>query len=713
MKKKIIALFLVAMAISASLYAVPAKPGIWKKFKMASGQIVEVQLKGDEYMKYWQDKSGNNYQLTDDELVLADINQLTLQSRSLRQEQRGAYLTQNGILRSPAKSRAPKKVSYKGNKRCLILLAQFANKKFSMADPKAFYTRVANEEGFSEGDFRGSVKDYFRDQSNGQFNLTFDIAGPFTLSNYENYGANNEKGNDKNPRGMVAAVCQNAANEGIDFSPYDWDDDGEVEMVFVIYAGRGEASGGDKNTIWPHKSSLYTPTSYGGKIVSVYACSNEMQTDTKVDGIGTICHEFSHCLGYPDMYDTEYAGYYGMGTWDLMCGGSYNGNSFCPAGYTAYEKWVAGWIEPIELTENTSVTDMETVAKGGNAYKFTNPGFSNEYYIIENRQQEGWDAALASSGILINHIDYDQELWDINMPNTNDTEYNQYEHITIIPADNVKSTSNEKGDAWPYNGNRTLNSKSTPAATTHHANADGTYFMNIGLSDMAIADDKTVSFKFTNYNLSSSQEGYLLHETFDKCQGTGGNDGKFSAALLDRNFANATFAPDVDGWTSSYMKGANQCARFGTSSAIKVQVVSPEIEINGTATVSFKCAPLGSNDLTLSVTSEDAEISNNSILMPQGQWTEYSATIKATGKTKITLATTHAFFLDEVEIKSETSNIYYKTVSSDKASTSTYIYNMQGQEVYKSESTDFRINNIPGHGIFIMKQGNKTKKIIK
>lgn len=714
MNKKTIILFLLSLTATISLHAVPAKPGIWKKLKLANGQEIEVQLKGDEFLKYWQDRSGTNYRLTNDRLVFADMDRLQQQAKTLRNELGGIRLTSKGLMRSPSKGKVPQKVSYKGDKRCLILLAQFANKKFSMDDPKAFYTRVANEEGFNEGDFRGSVKDYFRDQSNGQFNLTFDIAGPYTLSNYENYGGNDDRGNDKNPRGMVSAVCQNAANEGVDFSPYDWDDDGEVEMVFVIYAGRGEASGGDTNTIWPHKSSLYSATAYGGKNVYVYACSNELQTDTKVDGIGTICHEFSHCLGYPDVYDTEYKGFYGMGRWDLMCGGNYNGNSFCPAGYTAYEKWVAGWIEPIELKENTVVTDMQTVANGGNAYKFTNPGFSDEYYIIENRQQEGWDAGLASSGIIVNHINYDQTLWDLNMPNTNDDEYNEYEHITIIPADNMKEQTNEYGDAWPYNGNNTLNSQSTPAATTHHANTDGKYLMNISLSNMAIAEDKTAAFNFTNYNLSASQEGYLLNETFDKCQGTGGNDGQFVAPLLAHNFANAAFSPDVEGWTSSYMKGGDRCARFGTTSAKSVSVTSPTIDIEGSATISFKCAPIGNDNLTLSLSADKGELANNTVTMTNGEWTEFVTTINATGNTRVTWSTSHAFFLDEVAIIQTTSNIG-STTSSDKFINSNIItiYNMQGQEIYKSESSDFSWDKVPAAGIYIIKQGNTTKKFIK
>ena len=713
MRKRLISLAVCLCAV-ASMMAVPAKPGLWKQMKLTDGTIVSVELQGDEFMKYWKDHDGNCYTNTDKGLVPADMEQLRAVSRQLRSEM-NSYVTENSKMSSSRRSKQKSSVSYIGDKRCLILLVQFSDMKFSMEDPKAFYQRVANEKGFNEGDFKGSVADYFSDQSNGKFNLTFDIAGPYTLANYANYGANkdDEAGNDTNPRGMVAAACQNAADEGLDFSPYDWDGDGQVEMVFVIYAGRGEASGGDENTIWPHKYQLATPTLYGGKYVSVYACSNEMQSATKVDGIGTICHEFSHCLGYPDVYDTSYNGFYGMGTWDLMCSGSYNGNSYCPAGYTAYEKWVAGWIDPINLTESTSITGMKPVADGGDAYIFTNPGCSDEYYIIENRQKEGWDASLAASGIIINHVNYDAYLWKINKPNTNDPDYNTFEHITIIPADNLKAKTNEQGDAWPYKGVNTLNTKSTPAAATQHANTDGTYFMNISISNMAIADDNTASFDFVNYNSSSSQEGYLLHETFDKCQGTGGNSDGFVPPTISNTFAAAAFTPDVEGWESTYKKGGSQCARFGKTNATAVTATSPEFEINGEAQVSFKCAPLGESDATLTLSASGAELTNTTISMPAEQWSSGSLTLKGTGKTKLTFTCNHAFFLDEVAIKSNTSNIENTLQDDSSVSPYTFIYNMQGQEIYSGKTADFNTSLLPAHGMYIMKQGNKTVKFAK
>ena len=712
MKRKLISFIILALA-TVSLYAIPAKPGIWKTLKLANGQTIEVQLRGDEFMKFWQDKDGKNYTMTEKGLVTANMENLVQRSKELRASNQGPYLTRGGLVKTNARTNARQKVSYIGKKRCLIILVQFSNKKFSMADPKAFYNRVANEEGFSEGNFRGSVKDYFHAQSNGQFDLTFDIAGPYTLANYEVYGENSKDGGDKNPQGMVAAACQNAVNDGWNLAPYDWDDDGEVDLVFVLYAGRGEATGGDANTIWPHKYNLPMPTAYGDKKVYTYACSNELASDTRIDGIGTICHEFSHCLGFPDAYDTQYKGFYGMGTWDLMCSGSYNGNSYCPAGYSAYEKYAAGWIEPVELTENVEVTGMATVAKGGNAYKFTNPGFSDEYYIIENRQQEGWDAGLAASGIIINHINYDEKIWEINMPNTNDPEYNQFEHITFIPADNSKKENDEKGDAWPYNGVNALGSKTTPAATTQHENTDGKKLMNISISDIAMAEDKTASFKFINYNVASSQDGYIFHESFDKCQGTGGNDGSFVPPMLSHDFATGTFAPDVEGWTCNYQKGGNQCGRFGTTSAANVTLTSPEFELNGEAKLTFKCAPIGKADVTLNLSAENAELDIQSISMKNGQWNEAVVTVKSKGKTKLTFTSSKAFFLDEVYLQSTTTGIGQLITDAKSSSPYTYVYNAEGQQVCKMKTSEFQKNNIPGNGLFILKCGNKTTKIVK
>ena len=651
MKNRLIAFGLGCMA-ALSLHAIPAQKGIWRTLTLQNGTEIKVELCGDEFLSYWQDADGNRYTQTNLGLVPANMQTLSQNAQQMRAL---AYADKAGLTTTASGRRPLKKAaSYKGEKHCLIILVEFADMPFSMSDPNAFYNRVANEEGFNEGDFKGSLTDYFHDQSNGQFKLTFDIAGPYRLSNYADYGKDYDNGgHDRNVQAMISAACSRAYSAGYDFSQYDWDGDGEVDLVYVLYAGQGQATGGDDDTIWPHKSVLTTPFNAGSKVVRTYACSNEIgSTKGKVAGIGTICHEFSHCLGYPDLYDVNYGGLYGMGTWDLMCSGNYNGGGFIPAGYTAYEKMVAGWIDPIVLDDNTSVTGMKPLADGGDAYIFRNPGEENEYYLIENRQKTGWDAGLAASGILINHIDYDSYVWARNYPNTNVSGVNDHERVTIVSADNNRSSSTEAGDPWPYGNKNSLSNTSSPACVTYNNNTTGVKRMNIALTNMAVASDGTASFNFSNFNKGGSQDGFILHETFDKCQGTGGNDDQgFTPPKVALNFAQGEFAPDCQGWEGSYMRGASMCARVGVTSVDQATIVSPEFPVDGTATLKFKAAPYGTDgtNLKLSV-SDGATISQTDFTMTKDQWTDFSATINANGKVRITFVGERRYFLDEIEI---------------------------------------------------------------
>lgn len=700
MKKKL--LFILSMLmVGTAIHAVPAKRGIWKTFTLKTGQTVQVQLCGDEFLHFWEDKDGNRYSYdTSDGLKSANMAQLRTRAQVMRQQACPDNIIKKSLLTGANGSTSLTRASsYMGKKRCLILLAQFSDKKFTMNDPKAFYNRVANEPGFSEGNFKGSVADYFKAQSNGKFEMNFDVMGPYTLGEQAYYGKNEGDQQDVNVQAMISGCLGKAASEGIDFSPYDWDGDGEMEMVFVVYAGRGEATGGDVNTIWPHKGRMTNPVKCGNKTLTNYACSNELSVSNEVDGIGTICHEFSHCFGYPDAYDVNYTGLYGMGTWDLMCQGNYNGNGFTPAGYTAYEKYAAGWITPIELKENTSVSGMKPLAEGGDAYIFKNPNNSDEYYLIENRQKKGWDAGLAGSGIIINHIDYNLKAWNYNTPNSMMSGINDHERITLIPADNIKSDKNEENDPWPYGNKNRLANNTTPACNTYNLNTDGTKLMNIILSDMAIAADGTASFTFQNLNKTASEENYIFQETFDKCLGTGGNDGKGFYTFGNPNqFANSAFSPDKNGWTANVQtfKGGFQCARVGKRGANNITFTSPEIKINGDATLTFKAAPysLSSNKMTVSISNGTVETAT--FKLEPNKWNECSTKITANGRVKITFAS-DAFFIDEVCVAEGSTSGISNIVLSEKQVKA--YYNVLGEK-----------SNVPFEGLNIVTFTDGTAK---
>lgn len=341
--------------------------------------------------------------------------------------------------------------------------------------------------------------------------------GPYTLNHeYAYYGAPLGDSHDVRPCDMVYDACR-LADPDVNFADYDWDGDGYVEQVYVLFAGLGQAAGGDENTIWPHEYKLQYGNNgaYVSKdnnvVVNTYACGPELTLQytpvaymERVDGIGTLCHEFSHCLGYPDLYDTNYGGNFGMGEFDLMDAGSYNGESFCPPNYSAYEKWFAGWITPTVLDKPASVKGMQAQdVKYGQAFVVYNDNNKNEYYLIENRQQNVgiWDKQLPASGMMITHVDYDKNIWESNHVNTivnysGDYAYlnNDHQRLTIFHADNEEGSSadSQAGDLYPFNGNNSLTDTSSPAATIYQ----GGTTMGKPITNITQNEDGSIDFDF-------------------------------------------------------------------------------------------------------------------------------------------------------------------------------------------------------------------------
>lgn len=495
--------------LTAAVYAVPAKPGMTRLLTLTDGTTVKATLVGDEHGHYWLGADGQAYQASEraDAFQLVDKADVTMRAQARR-----SFANQRRI-RHLAPRRVGEVGAITGKKKGLIILVNFSNVAFQSANNNALYQRIANEKNFSYGKFKGSMSDYFYAQSDGQFELTFDVVGPVTVSNTQSYyGSNDSYGDDKHPAEMVIEALKKA-DSTVNFADYDWNGDGEVEQVYVVYAGKGEADGGASTTIWPHEYSLSAANNYGdgsgpqtldGVTIDTYACGAELNGQTgSIAGIGTMCHEFSHCLGYPDFYDTDYSGGQGMGNWDLMDSGSYNGDGYQPAGYTSYERWVAGWKEPIELEVTQSITNMKALTNGGESYVIYNQGHPNEYFLLENRQQSGWDAGIPGAGLLILHVDYDETIWAENKPN--DTPSRQ--RMTWIPADNEYQYTTYQGtkyyseegmanDPFPYGSVNAFNKSTTPAAKFYNKNTDGTYYLDSSVEEITQNADGTISFRF-------------------------------------------------------------------------------------------------------------------------------------------------------------------------------------------------------------------------
>lgn len=496
------------MALMSTLVlAVPAKRGLTKTVKLADGTEVKVELRGDEFCHYWQAEDGRAFAVNTETGIYEKID---VEQKIAKAAQRRNTVNEMRVKRSPAMRVGEKGGAYTGEKKGLIVLVNFTDVKFKPEHTLEFYKRVANEEGFSEFGYRGSVKDYFKDQSYGKFTLDFDVVGPVELNHPVAYygripgaGPNDDNDNIRNIGQMVVDACTEAERQGYDFRQYDWDGDGEVEQVFVLYAGEGEASGGDYTTIWPHEFNLQYAIGkkavIGGVYVDTYACGNEIVASRdgkyKTSGLGTICHEFSHCLGLPDMYDTSYSGNYGMNCWSLMDQGSYNGEQFCPAGYTSYERMFSGWLQPTELKSECEISNMQALVNKDEAYIIYNDAHKDEYFLLENRVKEKWDSEVPGQGLLILHVDYNKTLWLQNAVNSTKTQ-----HCTIIPADNKADVYSARTDPYPYSTNNSLTDDSRPYAKLNNKNTDGSVLMHKPIENIKKSGDGSISFSFRNDN---------------------------------------------------------------------------------------------------------------------------------------------------------------------------------------------------------------------
>ena len=706
---KRILLSISAVLAAIAIQAMPVKPGICRNITLADGTVVKAELVGDEHLTYWRTADGACYRQTPSAGGFSKVELSALQSEyDAVVAQKAAR--EKAILESARTSMPVKKVEgskFQGKKKCLVILANFADTKFKPEHTLDLYKQIINGENYSDETlgFKGSVRDYFKAQSGGQFEIDFDVVGPVDLpKGYAGYGKNDASGRDQ--AALVYPMVEDAVNlakdQVTDWKQYDWDGDGLVEEVFVLYAGHGQATyPQDPDLVWPHKSAIDPMTVADGVKVSVYACSCELGATEAIDGIGAFCHEFSHCMGLKDHYDINGRGY-GTGFWDIMCFGCYNGNTFLPAEYNSYEKMFCGWKEPIVLNaEPQKIEGMKALAAGGDTYIFYNDGNENEYYMLENRQKTGWDAALPGEGLIVLHVDYSKGAWEDNQVNYNAAR----QRMTVIPADNTLGSTDEDkaGDAWPYQGNNSLTNYSRPACTVYNANTDGTGYMNKYLLNITQNADGTISFEYTTKSATKQDkpEGALLYETFDNCSGIGGNDGIWDGD----NVGLADFFPDNDGWSGTPKTGANKCALLGNATR-KANAVTPSFKISEPVVISFLAAPYtGSSDNKLILAANygcDAVLDVTEFTLVPGQWTEVKANVTGSGDAAIRFKTNDkGVFIDNVCVI-PVSLAGISSATADQSPKNGEIYSIDGRYMGKSVS-DLR------PGIYVM----NGKKLVK
>ena len=458
--KKLLLSALIAATATLNALAVPANttPAL---FHQPNGQTVTLQLHGDEYYDYLTTTDGYTvvknslgqyvYAVAQGEgLMASSIMASDIANRQAAERSFLATLPKN--LRDNnkvAKAREARRLEqgttlpsrlfdypkFHG----LIILVEYKDQKFCTNEAQQLWNDIVNKEGFTQytdsngnvisgSAFTGSVRDYYRDNSLGKFNPVFDVIGPVEVNYNSTDGRNNA-------RAIFREALKIVASQGTDFTPYDTDGNGYADMVFFVVAGHGSNYGSNNSKLlWPNKSSSLQLTPLNDMRFDLYACSTELrgaENTTVVDGIGTICHEFTHVLGLPDLYDTDYESSGGEshhpGNWDIMAGASYLNSSRTPAGYSAWERRALGFSQPVAIKGPGEFT-LDRFNETSEAYYLPSPE-NRVYYMLENRQQSKWDKYLPGHGLIVTRIDStDVAAWRNHKVNIN-PEHQNYEML--------------------------------------------------------------------------------------------------------------------------------------------------------------------------------------------------------------------------------------------------------------------------------------------
>lgn len=549
-------------------YGVPADPRP-RTFTQPDGTTITVKLRGDERSHFYLSEDDYLLVRQGDTFYYGDIasdgsikaSAMPARPAAKRTSAEQAYLNTVDMQRvfsemtrrstTSKMAKAPRRgpglfpgtgFPSEGQQKALVILVQYQDVAFTLEDPADYFSRMLMQPGFSDYGGTGSAHDFFIDSSNGKFNPQFDLVGPVTLSNNRKYyGGNDWYGNDQHPEQMVIEACQQLDDQ-IDFSQYDRDNDGYIDNVFVFYAGQGEASYGSADTVWPHSWNVTSATStayyFDGKRLDRYACSNEWESG-RPDGVGTFVHEFSHVMGLPDLYATSYTSAFTPGSWSALDYGPYNNGGCTPPAYGAFERYALGWLEPTELLPDTPM-NVKLPAISSNKACIIKSSDPDEFFLLENRQQKGWDAYIPGHGMLVWHVDYDSYVWNSNTVNNSSS----HQYVDIEEADNTRDEYSRDGDAFPGTKNvtefsddtrpsmRTWSNQALNVPLTEIREIDGTIHFKVcgGLPDIAAVtvneatDITATGFKISWSPVENSVEYHL--SVYTKAT-TGGRDYTF------------------------------------------------------------------------------------------------------------------------------------------------------------------------------------------
>ena len=549
MMKRLLLLSVTLLLCVVAMQAVPAHPGT-VKVQQPDGSYITLRLVGDEWLSfnttadgysvvkdqrgyyvYAEQKDGRlqptarvahdeSERSADEQAFLAGVKKYQAPEMDAKVAEMKSLVETAGAQRRAQGNRATNYSKFKG----LIVLVQFNDKEFSRPDYKDIITDMVNKEDYSGFDgtkMTGSVRDYFSDNSGGKFKPQFDIAGPYTVdfSQYDPESTSNAN------KIILAAV--DSANADVNYKDYDGDNDGIVDLVFFVIAGNGaNYVGNDKNLWWPHRSYIleqqngqYRYVYRDGVRLGDYASATELAGVTSkpssvyIDGIGTICHEFSHVLGLPDFYDSNYeenGQSITPGEWSVMDQGCYLNRGYTPVGYSLYERYSVGFTDEPQKIETEGSYQLEPLHTSYTGLRIDSP-VKNEFFLLENRQNGSykWDAYLPGSGMLVYRVDLsNKQVWYDNKVNAY-AERNYYELVRARGQEKMTSNiTSTTYDPFPGQGNVTeLHHGTQPAnLKTWSGKATKWGLFNIKMSKGVVSFDVTNALTLESLTLPEKAE---------------------------------------------------------------------------------------------------------------------------------------------------------------------------------------------------------------
>lgn len=733
---KSITLALSVLALAIHCFAVPASDNTFS-INQPDGNSIEVRYVGDEKFHVLETEDGfiiqkdalGYYSYVDnsgkasgvyardaldrsdaDNRFLAGLDPdriyKLLADEALPDEELGEYrvpnfLDPNALTVVPSSKGGIARAKYsKGSTRGLVVLVQFSDVKFKRSDPQQFYTDLMNKEGFNEYANHGSVRDYFVQNSMGQFTPVFDVFGPVTVSGTRNFycGDSADTYKFKAARKILAeSIDSLVKRESIDFSMYDSDKDGYVDIMLMVYAGVGSSDSPVKASIWPHKGGLGAMGyAKAGKMannntyVNAYACSNEIsgsayssdKNTSVVSGIGTIVHELSHVLGLPDTYDTKNKNPRKTpNKWDVMAQGVYNceKNSFrtsccTPPFYSAYERWALGWLELTPFTQ-TGTVKLSKIDDNV-TYRVSSPNNSRDMYLLEYRSRKSWDAALLNSGMLIWHVDVVDSIWLRNIVNT-DSNHMYLDIIEAVPETHKYAAAT---DPFPGTGNVTSFNK--------FVFWDGSK-SDISLTDITESEDR----EYITFVVSGTVSSSSVASSSSSAAASSSSVYKWSSSSVQSSSSSVYWWPFSFGLNSS-SSGivSSSSSEFVSSSSVSSSSISSSsseevLSSSGLAYSSSEIA-LSSSDVALS-SSEIVSSSSESVLSSSEVALSSSEESSSSSDVALSSSTVESSSSEVVSSSSEVvSSSAVESSSSEPESSSSEVLLSSSAEIVSSSSEE-------------------------